>query len=334
MSVDLRTKYLGFSLKNPLVVSASPLTDQLDNAKKLEAAGAAAVVLHSLFEEQIAHEEQEMHKVYEYTAESFAEALSYFPDVDDYRRAPENYLDHITHVKKAVSIPVIGSLNGISRGGWIRYAKRIQEAGADALELNTYFVAADIEMSSEDVEKQLVDLVAEVKQSISIPLAVKIGPHFSSVGHVAKKLVAAGADGLVLFNRFLQPDIDLETLEVAPRLELSTDFEQLLPLRWVAILRGRIDASLALTTGIHTPEAMVKAILAGADVGMVVSTLYKNGFDQVGAILKGLCDWMEEKEYESVEQMKGSMSQVNCPNPSAFERGNYMKALTSFVGPA
>jgi dihydroorotate dehydrogenase (fumarate) len=332
MSVDLSTKYLGLSLKNPLVVAACSLSDQLDNLRKLEAAGASAIVLHSLFEEQISHEEEEISKVYQHGADSFAEALSYFPEMDDYRLGPESYLEHIVQAKKAVKIPVIASLNGISRGGWTRYARLIQDAGADALELNIYFVAADVDMTSQDVERQYCDLVAAVKQSVAIPLAVKIGPYFSSVGHVARQLVEAGADGLVLFNRFLQPDIDLENLEIRPKLELSTKFEQLLPLRWVAILRGRLEASLALTTGIHGPKGLLKALLAGADVGMVASVLYQKGFDQLGTILQGVERWMEEKEYESVEQLKGSMSQVNCPDPAAFERGNYMKALTSFTG--
>ncbi len=208
----------------------------------------------------------------------------------------------------------------------------IQDAGADALELNIYFVAADVEMTSQEVEGRYCDLVAAVKQSVAIPLAVKIGPYFSSVGHVAQQLVEAGADGLVLFNRFLQPDIDLENLEIRPKLELSTKYEQLLPLRWVAILRGRIEASLALSTGIHSPKGLLKALLAGADVGMVASVLYQKGVSHLGVILEGVRQWMEEKEYESVEQLKGSMSQANCPDPAAFERGNYMKALTSFTG--
>jgi len=332
MSVDLKTKYLGLSLKNPLVVSACPLADKSDNLRKAEAAGAAAVVLHSLFEEQIAHEEEEMQKVYEQGSESFAEALSYFPDIEEYRFAPNLYLEPIPEAQTAVSIPVNASLNGVSQGGWTSYAKRIQEAGADALELNVYFIAADINQSSAEVEKRYVDLVAAVKQSISIPLAVKIGPYFSSVGHVAKQLVDAGADGLVLFNRFLQPDINLDALEVGPKLELSTPFEELLPLRWVAILKGRINASLALTSGIHCHNGLIKALLAGADVGMVASVLYQKGINQIDTILKGVSAWMAEKEYTSVEQLKGSMSQMNCPDPAAFERGNYMKALTSFAG--
>jgi dihydroorotate dehydrogenase (fumarate) len=332
MTVDLRTKYLGMELSSPLVVAASPLSDQLDNLRKAEAAGAAAVVLHSLFEEQITHDEMEISKLYDRGSDSFAEALSYFPEMDDYRLGPESYLERIENAKKAVKIPVIASLNGTSPGGWIRFAKLAQDAGANAIELNVYFIAADISMSGADVEKQYVDLVAAVKQSVSIPLAVKVGPYFSSIGHMCQKLVGAGADGLVLFNRFLQPDIDLDTLEVKPKLELSTRFEQLLPLRWVALLHGRLNASLALTTGIHGPECLIKALLAGADVGMVVSTLYQKGIGQIGTILKGVREWMEEKEYASVQQLKGSMSQANCPDPAAFERGNYMKALTSYTG--
>ncbi len=332
MSVDLSTKYLGLKLVNPLVVAACPLTESTDNLRRLEAAGVAAAVLPSLFEEQIEHDEKEISRVYEQGAESFAEALSYFPEMDDYRVGPETYLRHIEEAKKAVKIPIIASLNGTSRGGWIRYAKLMQDAGADALELNVYFIAADTEMTGQQVESQYLELVAAVKQSVSIPLAVKVGPYFSSPGYMARRLVESGADGLVLFNRFLQPDINLDTLETAPRLALSTPFESLLPLRWIAILRGRVQASLALTSGIHDADGLIKAILAGADVAMIASVLYKKGFAQVGEILQAMQTWMEEREYESVDQMRGSMSQVNCPDAAAFERGNYMKALTSFTG--
>lgn len=332
MSVDLSTKYLGLSLKNPLVVAACSLTDDLDNLKKMEKAGASAIVLHSLFEEQIEFEQVETHKVYERGAESFPEALSYFPELDDYRIAPESYVEHVAKAKKAVSVPVIASLNGTSTGGWVRYAKLLQDAGADALELNVYFIAADMEMSGAQVEDQYLELVSAVKKSISIPLAVKVGPYFSSPGHMAKRLSQAGADGLVIFNRFLQPDIRLDDLEISPRLVLSTPFELLLPLRWIAILHGRIDASLALTSGIHGPDEMIKAILAGADVGMVASVLYKKGIGAIGEILAGTKKWLEENEYDSVLQAQGSLSQENCPDPAAFERGNYMKVLTSFTG--
>jgi dihydroorotate dehydrogenase (fumarate) len=334
MSVDLRTNYLGLKLANPLVIAACPLNQSLDTLKRLEAAGAAAAVLPSLFEEQIIHDEVEMAKVHEFGAESFAEALTYFPEQDDYRIGPENYLRHVEAAKRAVKIPIIGSLNGTSQGGWTRYAKLMQDAGADALELNIYFIAADLGMSGNEVESLYVDLVAAVKDSVSIPLAVKIGPYFSSMGHMAKRLVDAGADGLVLFNRFLQPDIDLENLEITPRLVLSTAFELLLPLRWIAILHGRLKTSLALTSGIHSAEGLAKAILAGADVGMIASMLYRDGVGKVAKLLESLQAWMAEKEYASVEQMKGSMSQENCPEPAAFERGNYMKALTSYTGRA
>ncbi|MFH1266520.1 MAG: dihydroorotate dehydrogenase-like protein [Planctomycetota bacterium] len=332
MTRDLSTKYLGLELKNPLVIAASPLSDSIDSLKRLEEAGAAAVVLHSLFEEQIEHEEEELAKAYEFGTESFAEALTYFPEIEDYRTGPETYLKDIEKAKSTLSIPTIASLNGASPGGWVRYAKLLEDAGADALELNVYFIAADTEMSGQEVEQQYVDLVAALRESITIPLAVKVGPHFSSPAHMAKRLIDAGADGLVLFNRFLQPDIDLDELEIRPHLELSNPSELLVPLRWIAILRGRVSASLALTGGIHSPEGLTKALLAGADVGMVASAIYGKGYDQVGVMLDGLRQWMEEKDYESVEQLKGIMSQANCPDPTAFERGNYMKALTSFTG--
>jgi len=332
MTVDLSTKYLGLDLKNPLVIAACSLTQSVDNLRRLEEAGAAAAVFPSLFEEQITHDEAELSRADELGADSFAEALTYFPQQEDYRFGPENYLKNIEKAKKAVSIPLIGSLNGVSRGGWVRYAKLMQDAGADALELNVYFIAADPEMTSEAVESRYLDLVAAVKESVSIPLAVKVGPYFSSPGHMAKRLAEAGADGLVLFNRFLQPDIDLEDLEISPRLVLSSKYELLLPLRWIAILRGRVQASLALSSGLQTRKGMIKALLAGADVGLIASALYKKGFDVVGEILQGMTAWMEEKEYQSVEQLKGSMSQANCPDPAAFERGNYMRALTSYTG--
>jgi len=332
MSVDLTTTYLGLKLKNPLVVAACPLTEKIDHLRRMEQAGAAAAVLPSLFEEQIRHEELEVTKLHDVGTDSFAEALTYFPEQEDYHIGPGSYLERLEEAKKAVKIPIIGSLNGISRGGWTRYAKLMQDAGADALELNVYFIAADLDMTSDDVEKLYVDLVAAVKASVSIPLAVKVGPYFSSMGHMAKRLVEAGADGLVLFNRFLQPDIDLDSLEITPRLVLSGQHDLLLPLRWIAILHGRIQASLALSSGIHSSARLIKALLAGADVGNVASVLYTDGQKNLTGILDGLRKWMEEKDYESVEQLKGSLSQENCPDPAAFERGNYMKALTSFTG--
>ncbi len=332
MTVDLSTKYLGLALKNPLIISACPLSEKLDSLKRLEDAGAAAVVLYSLFEEQIEHEEVELIGASERGAEAYAEHSHWFPEIDDYRLGPRSYLEHIEKAKDAVSIPIIASLNGTSNGGWTAYAKQIQDAGADALELNIYFIAADPQVPGTEVENRYVDLVATVKESISIPLAVKVGSQFSSPGNMAKKLAEAGADGLVLFNRFLQPDIDLDELEVRPHLELSTPYELLVPLRWIAILHARVDASLALTSGIHSAECLARALLAGADVGMVASTIYKRGFDQVGAIVDGLANWMQKKGYDSVAKIKGMLSQAKCPDPAAFERGNYMKALTSFTG--
>lgn len=332
MSVDLTTNYLGLKLKNPLVVAACPLTGQLDVLQRLDEANASAVVLPSLFEEQIMHDELAMAEVHEFGTDSFAESLSYFPEQDDYRTGPEEYLKTLEEAKKMLSVPVIGSLNGTSEGGWTRYAKLMEEAGADALELNIYFIAADLEMTAEQVEQRYLDLIRVVKDAVSIPLAVKVGPYFSSIGHMACRMADAGADGLVLFNRFLQPDIDIDDLDTSPHLELSTTFEMLLPLRWIAILKGRVNASLALTSGLHSSPGLIKAILAGADVGMVASMLYKDGVHRIQAILDEMTEWMEEKDYESVEQMKGSMSQANCPDASAFERGNYMKALQNYTG--
>jgi dihydroorotate dehydrogenase (fumarate) len=332
MNLNLGTKYLGLQLANPLVIAACPITGKIDWLKKLEEAGAAAAVMPSLFEEQIEHEEEEITKLHEFGTDSFAEALTYFPEEDEYHTGPEEYLVNLEKAKKAVKMPLIASLNGTTKGGWVRYAKMMQEAGADALELNIYHVATDIETSGSDVESQYLDLVAAVKSSLSIPLAVKVGPYFSAMANMAHRLSEAGADGLVLFNRFLQPDIDLETLDTNPKLLLSDPYELLLPLRWVAILRGRIDASLAITSGIHDAHSLAKALLAGADVGMIASTIYQDGIEQVSRILRGLQEWMKEKEYDSIEQLKGSISQANCPDPEAFARGNYMKALTSFTG--
>jgi dihydroorotate dehydrogenase (fumarate) len=334
MSVDLSTSYLGLKLKNPLVISACPLSGDVDHLRRLEEAGAAAAVLPSLFEEQIEHDAAEMSKVHEFHTDSFAESLTYFPAEDDYAAEPEEYLATIAAAKKAVKMPIIASLNGASKGGWVRYAKMMQDAGADALELNIYFVAADLEMTSRDVESRYLDLVAAVKQSISIPLAVKVGPYFSAMGNMALRLAESGADGLVLFNRFYQPDIDLASMEAQPRLHLSSPYELLLPLRWIAILHGHIGASLAATGGIHDAAGLLKALLAGADVGMITSVLYQKGVGQVGRILAEMQQWMEENEYDSVEQLKGSMSRENCPDPAAFQRGNYMKTLTSYVGKA
>jgi dihydroorotate dehydrogenase (fumarate) len=332
MSADLSTTYLGLRLKNPLVISACPLTAQIDQLRRLQEAGAAAAVLPSLFEEQIEHEADEIARVYDFHRDSFAESLTYFPEEQDYVTGPEEYLQTITKAKKVVDIPVIASLNGTSKGGWIRYAKMMQDAGADALELNIYFVAADAELTGREVESRYLDLVAAAKQSISIPLAVKVSPYFSAMANMGVRLAQGGADGLVLFNRFFQPDIDLDSLEMHSQLHLSSPSELLTPLRWIAILYGRVEASLAATGGIHDAPALLKALLAGADVGMVASVLYQKGIAEVGKIVAGLRQWMDENEYTSVEQLKGSMSYENYPDPSAFQRGNYMKTLTSYVG--
>jgi len=339
MTVDLATTYLGLALKNPLVVAACSLADHLEKLLQMQEAGASAIVMHSLFEEQIEHEANELQRVYEQGADSFAEALTYFPQLEEYRLGPQAYVDHVARAKRELRIPVIASLNGVTPGGWVRYAKMLQDAGADALELNIYYIAADLNQTSAQVEQQYLDLVSAVKKSVSIPLAVKIGPFFSSPGYMARRLVEAGADGLVLFNRFLQPDFDLEELQVVPHLELSTSAELLLPLRWIAILYGRLNngrsnVSLALTSGIHRPVDLVKAILAGADVGMVASVLYREGISAIGALLHGLQTWLAEHGYQAVDEARGALSQAKCPNPAAFERGNYMRALTSFTGRA
>jgi len=333
MIPDLTTRYLGLELKNPLVVAACPLTGQVESLRRLEEAGAAAVVLPSLFEEQIEHDEMAIHRFYESGSESFPEALSYFPDLDDYNTGPDEYLRLISAAKRAVSVPVIASLNGSSPGGWVRHAKQFQEAGADALELNIYFVCTEPYITAEQLESRYVELVAAVRAVVSIPLAVKISPFFSSLPNMVMRLKCAGADGLVLFNRFLQPDIDLETLRVTPKLTLSTSDELRLPLRWIAILRAYFDISLAATTGVHTAADVIKLLLTGADVTMVASALYRHGPEHIRTLLDGVRDWLEAKEYRSVAQMKGSLSQVNSPDPAAFERANYIKTLVHFIGP-
>ena len=331
MTADLRTSYLGLELANPVVPSASTLSSRSDTLKRLQDAGASAVVFQSLFEEQIEHEEIQIHRVMEYGTESFAEATTYLPEMEEYNTGPDEYLRHLEATKEELEIPVIGSLNGSSEGGWLRYAKLIQDAGADALELNVYYIAADPEETGEQVERRYLDLVAAVRSSVEIPLAVKIGPFFSSVVNMAGRLVEAGADGLVLFNRFLQPDIDLETLQVDPTLHLSTSEELRLPLRWIGILRDRVNASLAATSGVHTAEDAVKMILAGADVTMMASALFRNGPEHVGTVVEGIRSWLDENEYHSVEQAKGSVSQVNVADPAAFARSNYMHMLVNFT---
>ena len=332
--VDLRTRYLGLELRNPLVASASPLTEHVGTLQRLEAAGAGAVVMRSLFEEQIEEETFDLHEMMEQWTESYFEATSFFPPMAEYRSGPSAYLEAIAEAKARLSIPVIGSLNGVSPHGWTRYASLVEEAGADALELNVYFVAADPEETSASVEQRYIDLVSDVRASVSIPLAVKIGPFFSALPAMARSLVAAGADGLVLFNRFVQPDIDLESLTVVPTVRLSTSNELTLPIRWIAILRGLLGtASLGATSGVHSGVDVLKALLAGADATMMASALLKNGPEHLAVVLKDVENWLDMHEYESVEQMKGSLSQGGAPDPGAFERNQYRKALNSYSTP-
>jgi dihydroorotate dehydrogenase (fumarate) len=327
---DLSTTYLGLNLKNPLVASASPLSKKLDRARKLEEAGISAIVMYSLFEEQIIHESLELDHFLNRGADSFPEALSYLPDGGMYAIKPERYLDQVAGLKKALNIPIIGSLNGVSKGGWTSYARRIEEAGADALELNMYYIATDTDMTSSDIEDAQVELVAEVKSAIKIPLAIKISPFVTSIPNFAKRLVEAGADGLVLFNRFYQPDFDLDELEIVHSLDLSTSSDLRLPLRWISILHGKLNTDFALTSGIHDYRDVLKAMMAGARVAMMASSLLHGGEQVIGPILSELQAWMNEHEYESIKQMQGSMSQKSVKEPAAFERANYMKVLNSF----
>ena len=334
--VDLTTSYLGLALKNPLVASASPLSQKTDTARRLEDAGVAAVVMYSLFEEQVIQESLRLDRDITQGTESFAEALTHLPDLGaysdlrQYSIGPQKYVENLQRLKEAVEIPVIGSLNGLSIGGWIEYAKEIEQAGADALELNIYNLPTDPEITSNELEDNYVQLVRAIRTDIHIPLAVKLSPFFTALPNFARRLVDAGADGLALFNRFYQPDFDLDELEVVPNLVLSTSHELRLPLRWIAILYGRIQADLALTTGVHTAQDMIKAAMAGASVSMVASSLLKYGVEHATTILEGVKSWMEEKEYESITQMKGSMSQQAVANPAVIERANYMQVLSSF----
>jgi len=333
MTPDLTTRYLGLELHSPIVPSASPIGQRIDTLRALEEAGVGAVVLPSLFEEQIEHEETQVHGVYELGTESYPEALTYLPEMEDYTNSSTAYLRHLEGCARELSIPVIGSLNGVTAGGWIEYAKRMQDAGAAALELNVYFIAADPDETADMVEDRYVKLVEAVRGEVTIPLAVKIGPFFSSVGHISHRLVAAGADGLVLFNRFMQPDIDLETLTLDPTLHLSTPVEISLPLRWIGMLRDRVHASLALTTGVHDWGDVAKGLLVGADVVMTASALLRDGPDAARSMRDGLVAWMEEHGYDSVNQLRGSMSMAKVPNPVAYARANYARLVTSFVSP-
>jgi dihydroorotate dehydrogenase (fumarate) len=327
---DLSTRYLGLRLRTPLVASSSPLTGDLGSLRRLEDAGASAVVLPSLFEEQLTGEALEIDRLLETGAESFGEALGYFPSLDDYNTGPDHYLELVQKAKEVLDVPVIASLNGTTPGGWLDHARWLEEAGADALELNLYAVAADPEENAWTLETRLREVVVAVRRAIAIPLAVKLSPFFTALAHTAHELVAAGADGLVLFNRFYQPDLDLETLEVAPRLALSTSEELRLPLRWIAILRGRVQASLAATSGVHTRDDVVKALLAGADVTMLASALLRHGPEHLRTVESDLAAWLAAREYDSVEQLQGSLSQGAVPDPAAFERANYARTLKAW----
>ncbi len=322
---------MGLKLKNPLVPSASPLGREIATVKRMEDAGAAAVVLESLFEEQIIHEKMELDHFLAQGTESFAEATSYFPESDMYTFGPEEYLAHIQKCKEAVDIPIMASLNGVSTGGWTDYARKIQQAGADALELNSYYLATDINKDPRVIEANYLEVMKAVKNSVTIPVALKLSPYFTSMSHMAKKFDDAGADGLVLFNRFYQPDIDLENLEVVPNLVLSSSESSRLPLRWIAILYGKLKASLAATTGVHTAEDVLKMVMVGADITQLCATLLKNGVDHIKVIHDGMIKWMDEHEYESIQQMKGSMSHKSVAEPAAYERANYMKMLKSYM---
>jgi len=328
--MDLSTNYLGFNLPHPFMPGASPLAKDLDAVKRLEDAGAAAIVMHSLFEEQIKREQMgtflnmEMHK------ESFAEALSYFPSPENFTLGPEEYLDHIRRIKRAVKIPVIASLNGVSLGGWLDHAQLMEEAGADALELNVYQLATDPSENGQMIEDRTIEMVLAIKQAVKIPVAVKLSPFFTSLANFSRRLVKAGVDGLVLFNRFYQPDINIDELVVERSLHLSSSSELNLRLRWLAILSGRIRASLAVTGGVHTAADAIKAVMTGASAVQMVSALLENGPQYLATVRQEMERWMEEKEYESLEQMRGSMSLASCPDSSAYERANYMLILQSW----
>ena len=328
--MNLTTNYLGMVLKNPIVASSSPLSHTVDSIRRLEDAGAAAVVMYSLFEEQIGFDSYYVDYHLTQGIDSYAEAISYFPDMQSYNVGPDAYLNLIRRAKEAVNIPIIGSLNGASVGGWTDYATLIEDAGADAIELNVYYLPTNAQITGVEVESLYLDILAAVRQAVTIPVAVKLSPFFSSVANMGHRLSDQGADGLVLFNRFYQPDFDLENLEVAPRLVLSNSDDLRLPLRWVAILYGRLNADLAITSGIHTSLDVIKGLMAGARVTMMASELLQKGIGRIGQVLDELVAWLNQHEYESVMQMIGSMSQKHCAEPAAFERANYMKMLQSY----
>lgn len=331
--MDMKTTYLGLKLKHPIVASASPMSRTLDGIRRLEDAGASAIVMFSLFEEQIRYENEALDYLTEAGTETFAESLTYFPSVEEYRVGPDSYLELIRAASKACDVPIIASLNGVTKSGWTSYAREMIEAGAQAIELNIYYIPADMSVSGREVEQRYIDVVEEVRSSIKAPIAVKLSPFFSSMGEMANRLVKAGADGLVLFNRFYQPDFDLDELEVVPDMELSTASEIRLPLLWIAVLHGRIKASLAATRGVQSGTEVVKYLMAGADAVMTTSALLRNGVSHLGTLLEGTRIWMEKRGYTSVEQMKGSMSQKKVADPTAFERGNYIKILQGYKSP-
>jgi dihydroorotate dehydrogenase (fumarate) len=328
--MNLTTKYLGLTLKNPIVVSSSPLSRNVDSIRRLEDAGAAGVVMYSLFEEQIAFESFNLDYFLTHGSYTSPEAMSYLPELESYNAGPEEYMNLIRRAKEAVDIPVIASLNGTSTSGWTDYANLMQQAGADAIELNVYYIPTNIEVTGAEIEQMYLDVLSEVRQAVSIPIAIKLSPYLSSTSNLAKRLVGRGANALVMFNRFYQPDLDLEKLEVVPRLTLSNSSELRLPLRWVAILFGRLPVDFAITSGIHQSEDVLKGLMAGANVTMMASELLQNGIRRIREVLCGIESWMEEREYVSVAQMIGSMSQQYCPEPAAFERANYMKVLASY----
>lgn len=325
--MNLTTKYLGLNLRTPLVPSASPLSEDIDNLKRMEDAGASAIVFHSMFEEQIRHEMQTLHHHLTHGTESYAEALSYFPEPDEFQFAPNRYLLNLVKAKQALGIPIIASLNGSTFGGWTTFARGMEKAGADALELNIYSIPTNPDVTAEEIETSYLTIVASVKAQVKIPVAVKLSPFFTNFAHFARRLDQQGADGLVLFNRFYQPDIDLDALGVTPNINLSAPGEMRLPLRWIAMLHGRIRANLAATSGIHRGSDALKMLMAGADVTMLCSVLLRRGIEHLTVIEREMREWMEAHEYDSVEQIKGSMGQKNCPDPSAFERAQYMRAI-------
>ena len=327
--MDLSTTYLGMKLRTPLVVSPSPLSQDLDKIRRMEDAGASGVVLHSLFEEQIRYERYQLHWQLSHSIDSYPEALSYLPEATGFSMGPEDYLRHITRAKSAVAIPIIASLNGTTAGGWLDYAGRIEDAGADAIELNLYSIPVDMERSSAEIEDNYIEIVRSVRAAVQIPVAVKLTPFFTNLARMAKRLDEAGANALVLFNRFFQPDIELESLEMQPFALYSMPIDAKLPLRWIAILYDRIGANLAATGGIHRGTDALKMLMAGADVTMLCSVLMRKGIEHIAAIEKEMRTWMEEHEYKSVQQMKGSVSQKNCPEPGAFERAAYIATVGS-----